>query len=292
VTIIAGSAGVAKSYLLLNMLRFAGKNGVRWRLLPMEDDAGRWIQRMLAVHCCNWRLVMQSESDTPEEMRRVADLKLAALEEHKALVAEWSENIFENPRLPVADDNRTGKLVAQDVDYLGMLTFLEDVAADCGLVAVDCLSQITFSDNGRDFAGQADFIRKAVVIAASTEAHIVLVGHHAKGGVGRDPLDRLEGSSLFQRLTHNILTLTRHKPAIESEIFPKSADDPMAVEHGLTLAVEKCRGGMTGDKIAMDLAPSGPQFIEHGIIKATTATKAKGRAKNSIATTATAAADF
>jgi hypothetical protein len=113
VTIIAGSAGVAKSYLLLNILRYAGENGVRWRLLPMEDDAGRWIQRMLAVHCCQWELIGQPGNDTPEEMRRVADVKLAALEKHKELVAQWYENIFQNPRLPVADGS--GKLVVHDV---------------------------------------------------------------------------------------------------------------------------------------------------------------------------------
>jgi hypothetical protein len=79
VTIVAGSAGVSKSWLLLNAFYHAGENGVRWRLLPMEDDAGRWIQRMLAIHCCQWRLVGQSEDDRPETLRRDADEKLAML---------------------------------------------------------------------------------------------------------------------------------------------------------------------------------------------------------------------
>jgi hypothetical protein len=129
-------------------------------------------------------------------------------------------------------------------------------------------------------------MRELVGIAASTGAHIVLVGHHAKGGPsggGRDPLDRLQGSSLFNRLAHNVITLTRHDPPVESDIVPKSIDSPMAVEHGLTLAIEKCRAGMSGYRIAMDLDPGGPQFIEHGTIKSTSNSSSK-------ATAATAAA--
>jgi hypothetical protein len=292
VTIIAGSAGVAKSYLLLNILRYAGgENGVhRWKLLPMEDDAGRWIQRMLAVHCCSWAIVAQPENDTREEMRRVADVKLAALEKHKELVAQWKMSIFENPRLPVADGS--GKLAVHDVHYQDVLMFLEDVAGVFELVGLDCLSQITFSDNGRDYVGQGEFMRGVVSIAASTGAHIVLVGHHAKGGPsggGRDSLDRIQGSALFNRLAHNVITLTRHGPgAIESEIIPKSTGGPMAVEHRLTLAIEKCRGGMSGDRIAMDLDPGGPQFIEHGIIKSTSNNSSKATATAKGRTTAKA----
>jgi hypothetical protein len=176
--------------------------------------------------------------------------------------------------------------------YQDVLTVLEDVAGIFELVGLDCLSQITFSDNGRDYVGQGEFMRGVVSIAASTRAHIVLVGHHAKGGSfnPRDSLDRIQGSALFNRLAHNVITLTRHGPgAIESELVPKSISSPMAVEHRLTLAIEKCRAGMSGYRIAMDLDPGGPQFIEHGIIKSTsskaTATKAtaatagtKGRA--------------
>jgi hypothetical protein len=268
VTIIAGSAGVAKSYLLLNLLRHAGETGFRWRLLPLEDDAGRWIQRMLAVHLASWAMVAQPEDDREETRQQVAARKLAALENNKELVVQWYENIFENPRLPVAD--ASGAMVARDVHYRDVLAFLEGTADACDLVGLDCLSQISFSDDGRDFIGQSEFMRGVVGIAASTGAHIVLVGHNGKGGVNRDPLDAVQGSALFNRLAHNVIVLARNDPPIESEVL--SRINPL-VEHRLTLSILKSRGGMSGDKIAMDLDPNAPRFIEHGKIRA----KAKGR---------------
>jgi hypothetical protein len=263
VTIIAGSAGVAKSYLLLNILRHAGENGVRWRLLPMEDSGDRWVLRMLAAHCCQWRLVAQSEDDRPETLRRDADEKLAMLREHEAIVKQWGEAIFENPRRPV--DNGAGGLTVRDVHYRDVLTFLEDIAGDCDLVGIDCLSQISFSDSsdGRDFIGQGEFMRGVVGVAAATGCHFALVGHHAKGAPGRDPLDSIQGSAMFQRLAHNVISLTRHDPAVESEVL--SRFDPV-VEHRLTLSILKSRGGLSGTRVAMDLDSNGPQFVEYGRI--------------------------
>ncbi len=267
VSIIVGSAGAAKSYLLLNILRHAGQAGRRWRLLPLEDDAGRWIQRLLAVHTSSWAMVAQPEDDREETRRQVADRKLAALDEHRDLVAEWYGSIFENPRLPVAD--ASGALVARDVHYRDVLAFLEDIAAVCDLVGLDCLSQISFSEDGRDYVGQNEFMRGAVGIAASTGAHVILVGHHGKGGGDKINMDRIQGTSLFARLAHNLLELSRSDPAAESEVYSRIIP---TVEHRLTLSILKCRGGASGDRIAMDLDPNGPRFIEHGRIK-----KTKGR---------------
>jgi hypothetical protein len=261
VTIIAGSAGVAKSYCTLNILLAAGRAGRRWRLLPLEDSGDRWLQRLLAVHCSSWAIVAQAENDTPEEMRRVADLKLSALREHEALVEQWYEAVCENPRRPV--DNGARGLTVRDVHYRDVLKFLEDIAGDCDLVGIDCLSQITFSEDGRDFIGQGEFMRGVVGIAAATRCHFVVVGHNGKSAPGRDPLDNLQGSAMFQRLSHNVISLTRHDPATESEML--SRFDPV-VEHRLTLSILKSRGGLFGARVAMDLDSNGPQFVEYGRI--------------------------
>jgi hypothetical protein len=266
-SIVVGSAGAAKSYLTLNILLAAGRSGLRWKLLPTEDDGGRWIQRALAVHCCDWSLVAQPANDTEDERRRLADAKLAALDGNPELVAELYESILENPRLPI-DDGNGGKTVP-DLAYQDVLLFLEQVALDCDIVAVDCLSQIDFSQDGRDYVGQSDFMRKIVGIAASTGVHIVLVGHHGKGGGDKSNMDRIQGTSLFNRLAHNLLELARSDPSTESEVYSRMVS---TVEHRLTLSILKCRGGASGDKIAFDLHEHGPQFIEHGRIK-----KAKGR---------------
>lgn len=267
VSIVVGSAGAAKSYLTLNILLAAGRAGLRWKLLPTEDSASRWILRALAVHCCNWGLVAQSEHDSAEERRRTADRKLAALDSNAEIVDELYENIFENPRLPIPDGN--GGVNVPDLPYERVLMFLEMVSADCDIIALDCLSQIDFSEDGRDYVGQNDFMRRVIGIATASGTHIVLVAHHGKGGENKG-MDRIQGSSLFNRLSHNILELSRSDPATESEM--SSRMNPI-VKHRLTLEISKCRGGASGAKIAMDLDRCGPVFVEHGKITG----KPKGR---------------
>ena len=267
-SLVVGSAGAAKSYLTINILLEAGRAGFTWKLLPTEDNAGRWIQRALAVRCGEWRLIAQPESDSAEDRKRIGDAQLMAMDANPELTKELYANIYENPRLPI-DDGNGGKTVP-DLPYEKVLTFLEMITQNCDIIAVDCLSQIDFSVDGKDYPGQNAFMRRVVGIAASSGCHILLVGHHGKGGGDRASMDRIQGTSLFNRLAHNLLELSRNDPAAESEIYSRMIS---MVEHRHTLSILKCRGGQSGDRIAMDLDANGPVFIEHGRIKA----KAKGR---------------
>lgn len=262
VTIIAGAAGAAKSYLLLNILRHASTGGARWRLLPLEDDAGRWIQRMLAVYMGSWDMVAQPGSDDESERRRLADFKLNAVRNNPQLVKNLHHFIYENPRLPVTDAG--GFASANTVDYRDVLTFLETIGPNVDLVGIDCLSQVDFSIGGLDYPGQAEFMRRVVGIAAATGTHVILVAHNAKGAKGGDPLDAVQGSALFNRLAHNVIGLVRHDPPLSSDLF--SHDRPVC-EHRHTLSILKSRGGRSGTRIAFDLEADGPNFREYGMIK-------------------------
>lgn len=260
VTILAGPAGVAKSYMLLNMLRYASFQNAEWRLLPLEDDAGWWMQRMLAVCTGSWNMVAQPAGDTGDERRVVAERKIAVARANPELVESLHARIYENPRLPVRGED--GTLRARSVDYRDVLAFIESIAGEAAIIGLDCLSQVDFSSNGVDYPGQADFIRSLVGIAASTSAHIVLVGHFAKAAAGKSPLDAIQGSAMFNRLAHNVLTLTRHDPPRASEVVGRQGQ----VEHGLTLSVLKCRAGLSGARIAFNLGPEGPVFAECGVV--------------------------
>lgn len=261
VTIVTGPPGTSKSYLVLNILLAAGRSGFRWRLLPLEDDAQTWILKALAVNTDDWRLVSQPEND--EERVTLGNYKLDVLTEYQDFADGLHQNIAENPRMPISG---YGGRVVLDVKYEDVLRFVEDEAEDSHLICVDPISQITFDPDGRDFRGQADFMRRLVAVAASTRAHILLVAHNAKQqyrGVG-DSVDGVQGSAMLGRLAHNILTINRHDPAIEDEVY--SSFSP-TVTHRLTISVTKCRGGMTGEKFAFDLSQYGPTFKEYGMIK-------------------------
>lgn len=262
-SILAGTAGVSKSYFMLNVLLHAWKQGIRWKLLPLEDDAGRWIQRMFAVFTCSWSMVMQPKIDTPEERQRVAEAKIAVLDANQDLLRDLHDCILENPRMPVIDS--TGNTISNDVNYNDVLTFVREAAADNEFIVIDPLTQITFSEDGRDYKEQSEFMREIVAIAAGSRAHIVMVAHFAKGGSkAPDLLDGIAGSSLFGKITHNAMMLIRNDPAVESRVL--SRFNP-TVEHRHTLILQKTRGGQSGDRIAFDLHENGPVFIEHGTIK-------------------------
>ena len=260
VTVLAGAAGAAKSYLLLNLLHHAASQEKEWRLLPLEDDAGWWVQRMLAVSTGSWEMVARPSGDSGEERRLLAGRKLTVARANPNLMRYLYRCIYENPRLPI--DNGTGSLVVPEVRYADVLAMVESIAGHVDLVGIDCLSQVDFSDNGADYLGQADFMRRLVGIAAATSSHIVLVGHLAKASGGKDPLDAIQGSAMFNRLAHNVLTLTRHDPAHESAVAGRTG----TVHHRLTLSVLKCRTGMSGSRFAFDLDADGPVFTEYGAV--------------------------
>lgn len=213
--------------------------------------------------------MLQPQNDTPEERRRVADAKIAVLDAHQDFLHELHDRIAENPRLPL--DDGTGKMVSKDVDYNDVLTFVREAGADNALIAIDPLTQITFSQDGRDYKEQSEFMREITNAAASTQTHVMMVAHYAKGGSNaHDPLDGIAGSSLFGKIAHNVLALIRHDPAVESNVV--SRFDPV-VEHRLSLFIRKSRGGDSGKQIAFDLHEHGPQFTEYGFVKP----KAKGK---------------
>lgn len=134
-------------------------------------------------------------------------------------------------------------------------------------MVIDPVSQITFDADGREFRGQAEFARRLASLAASTGVHVVLVAHTVKGGGknagGADPMDLVQGSAMFTRLAHNVMTIARHDPK-DSHVF--SSMEP-TVRHATTVTLAKCRNGFSGSRYAFELGPGGPVFRELGLIK-------------------------
>ncbi len=262
VTIVTGSPGTAKSYFLLNLLLAADKAGFVWRLLPLEDSAEVWLKKYLAVHVNDWGVASLPEKDSKREWQISGDKKLKAFGVHRSLLEHLHANcIAENPRLPVTVN---GVLTTPDAGYRDILEFVRCEAVNNDIIAIDCLSQITFGNDGRDFAQHEIFIRELMGIAAASGSNIILVAHStksaAKYGIG-GTIDAVQGSALFTRLAHNVITIARHDE-VESCVMHRSAP----VRHNLTVTVSKCRNGPGNGSFAFDLTPPGPNFIEYGLI--------------------------
>lgn len=119
VTVVAGPPGAAKSYFILNLLLAAGVQGVRWRLLPLEDDAQTWILKCLAVREGSWRVVARPEAGDATGRQELGEYKLNVFEEHHDLVSHLYSRVAENPRLPL---ELLGNTVVLDVRYQEVLS--------------------------------------------------------------------------------------------------------------------------------------------------------------------------
>lgn len=212
---------------------------------------------------------LQSSTDDPEERLRVAEHKRAALERNRGFLDELYLRVAENPR--IVPDRETGEVRAE-VHYEDVLRYVESEAEITNVIVIDPVSQIDFSEDGRDWQGQARFMQRLTSIVAKNQVHVVLVVHTTKNQpAGGDPTSAVGGSGKFTQLAHNVLMLQRHDPAIEDEVYSAWTQ---TIEHKLTMTVVKSRSGISGQKFAYDFLTEGPVFREYGLIKQT-ATKRK-----------------
>lgn len=261
-TVLAGPPGVSKSYMALNILLAAEQAGVRWRLLPLEDDATTWTMKSLAVAEADWRLVAQMPGDDEDTRRDLGRLKLDGVGRHARLAAHLlHERIAENPRVPLTTPLGT---VVPDVPWASVIDFVErEGEAGTGLVVIDPISMINFG-NGNEFRGQEAFYSRLVGAAASSRVHVLLVAHTVKQarhlGVA-ETLEGIQGSAMLTRLAHNVLVLSRH------ETRDSVLVDGATARHRLTLSLPKCRNGFSCTRYAFDLEAKGPVFREWGNIQ-------------------------
>lgn len=260
VSMIAGAPGAGKSYLALNICLHAEKNGFSWRYLPLEDEADDWIQRAMAAHFGDWRMVGNPEDDTEEARMLLAEHKRTRLASERDLLGKLYDRICRNPQLVGSLED-----IESAVDYDGVLQWVYDESEKSDLIVVDPVGFIDFSNDGKDWVGQQKFMKRLTAIAKKTNCHVMLMAHIGKrpGRVGLSTMDDLQGSAMFSRSAHYVFILDRHDEQ-EADVFSSWNTN---VSHKLTMTVGKSRGGFSGTKIAMDLDSNGPVFKEHGIIK-------------------------
>lgn len=262
ITAVVAPPGASKTWWVLNLLLHAGSQGFSWRYLGLEDCAELWIQKLMAAKLCDWRIVAQPAADDQEDRVRLAEHKRRAMENNRAFLDDLYLRVAENPR--IIPGLATGEVCAE-VHYEDILAFVEGEADTSDIVVIDPVSQVDFSTDGRDYAGQARFMQRLSTIVTKKSIHVILVVHTTKyQQVGADPTSAAGGSAKITQLSQYVLMLQRHDPAIEDETYNAYSQ---TVEHKLTMTVVKSRNGMSGQKFAFDLLAEGPCFREYGLIK-------------------------
>jgi hypothetical protein len=267
VGILAGSPGASKSLMVANICLHAESQGFAWKYAPLEDEAQDWIERFMAVHLRDWKMISNPESDTPDARERLAQHKEMFLSSELDMLGKLYEHILENPNLA---DLRSEE---NPVDYPAVLDWIVEACKDNDLIVIDPVGFIEFSESGKDWFGQQRFIRRLTAIAKQHKVYVLMVAHTAKrpGRSGMlSTLDDLQGAAALSRGAHYVFFVDRHEEQ-ESKVYSYCET---TVFHKLTVTVGKSRGGFSGTRLAFDLEQEGPVFREYGIIKPRSSEKA------------------
>ncbi|MEN6336479.1 MAG: AAA family ATPase [Phycisphaerales bacterium] len=242
VTILAGSKGAAKSFLLLACVRSWLDAGERVAMMLMEGSREEYLDRALA------QLSGVADVTDPEWQREHPDEVRTATDQYAEELARLNASITRSPMGATIND---------------VATWLETEAPRRRILCVDPVTMAATVSNPWDDAKM--LMDRAKRAAESHGGSIVLVSHLAKGAQAGD-VDRLAGGAAYERFSDCIIQLHRHdaKTSIVRTDLGK-----LEVEHNQTIFIEKARAPGTGYRLAYTFAAgdSGPlAFTELGII--------------------------
>jgi len=222
VTLLCGSPGATKSFLLLECLTHWHEQGIPVACYCLEDGMDYHLNRVLAQREGKANLTREEWQEThPEETR-------AAYWRHEAFLDSFGRRLWAAP-----DKTPTKADIAQ---------WVEDRAGEgCRVVAVDPISA---AEETRDvYVADSEFVNAIKRTARNHPISILLIMHPRKGhGSGAGTLDDLSGGASYQRLAHSALWLEFHKPPV-TKLVSFSAGR-MEVEFNRTLHILKSRNAV------------------------------------------------
>lgn len=203
VTVICGSPGASKSYMLLQALRFWCKAGIKCAALMLEDGATYHLKRALA-----------QESETSDLMnfnwmRDNSDSAFEKLKRHEDFLETFSEFLFEPPK-------------NQKVDVDFMIDWCARRLAEGNrIIAID---PITLSDSeGKVFMVDAKFMREVKPMAVDHGASVLVVTHPKKGAaqnLSAVHMDDVGGGASITRAAQCVLWLHWIEHTTENVLVP------------------------------------------------------------------------
>jgi hypothetical protein len=243
VTILCGTPGAAKSFMVFESLLAWFDAGIPIACLALEEDRTYHLQRVLAIRERNVELL------DPEWQKANADDARAAYARHQSYLDRFGKRIWDAPLEPMSLD--------------AISAWVRDRAREgCRVIVVDPITAALASDN--PWVADSKFVNDMKAITRSHDASLLLVTHPKKGSklVG---LDDLAGGASYQRLSQCILWLERHKTPKHVTVL--SDCGRFQTEISQTLHLSKCRNGR-GHGMALGFKIDWPTlaFAEQGIV--------------------------
>jgi hypothetical protein len=255
VTIVAGRKGSAKSFFLLENVRFWIAQGESVAVTILEGTIHEYLDRALA------QLDDKADLTDLEWVRAHYEEAQAAVERHAEELARLQACVTR------ADVNITLEQLADWTE--------RQAKAGTRIVSIDPISAAVRT--GRPWVSDPAFLGR---IRATAEGHgcsIVLVTHLQKGANEFTP-DALAGSACYERFSDTIIQLHRHD---DRKSLVKSGPGTSPVTHNTTLFIEKARAPGAGLKFAYHLDGKTLKLCELGLI--VTAAKSRREDNNDVA---------
>lgn len=243
VTILCGSPGAAKSFLVLRAMVDWFEADVSVAYLALEEDRTYHLDRVLAVREGNIELL------NPDSVRANPQVKRDAYERQRGFLDRFGRRIWDAP------------IEAMTLDQIS--DWIRDRARDgCRLIVVDPLTAAVASE--KPWITDSKFVNNVKAIMRSHDASLLLVTHPKKGSkfVG---LDDLAGGAAYQRLAQCILWLERHKEPKKVIALADCGRSECEVNNSLHICKARNASGH-GVSLGFAIAWATLEFAEKGII--------------------------
>jgi len=243
VTVLCGSPGAAKSFLMLYSLMTWFEAGIPVAYLALEEDCTYHLDRVLALREHNMDLL------NPDFVKANPDIKRAAYARHQEFLDRFGKRIWDAP------------VEAMTLDQIS--AWARDRARDgCRVIVIDPVTSAAASE--QPWVTDTQFINDAKAIVRSHDVSLLLVTHPKKGSrlVG---LDDLAGGAAYQRLAQCVLWLERHKAPKRVTVLADCGRFDAEINH--TLHICKARNGPGhGVGLGFKVDWSKIEFTELGVI--------------------------
>lgn len=244
ITLICGTPGVSKSFLVLNAAAGWLEMGVPFSVFMLEEDHTYHCQRFLAI---------ASSKSNMTDLDWVKANGPGAIDmgkTHAAAVDALGERLYAAP------DNIIGLDALAD--------WYESVAATSRVVVID---PITAAAAGKDrWLADEKFMERAKTIARESGTSLVLMTHPKLGQrKGAPNLDDLAGGAAYVRFAQTVMVLANRKPA--EDVLCASPMGRVSANPNRIIHLRKCRNGRgTGMDIGFEFGHDDLVYTELGVI--------------------------
>lgn len=242
VTLLCGSAGASKSFMLLQTLAYWHDGGIKTACFQLEEDRKFHLTRMLAQ-----KSGLAGITD-PDWVKTNGDQARQAYTDHQAFLDGFGSRMWAAPE------------TEQTLDQIAHWV-TDRAKSGCRVIAIDPITAAAQSP--KPWIQDASFLGKIKRIAGDYGCSVVLVTHPAKSFSGPD-MNQLAGGAAYSRFSQSILWLETHEPKT-SRI--KGAVGTADCEHNRTVRILKARNARgTGFRLAFQFSSESLTLNELGVI--------------------------